>query len=384
MGVPEEVLFRPFETLSPGEQIKTLIATLFIGGDDFILLDEPTNHLDAAGKQAVTEYLRRKKSFIVVSHDRALLDAACDHIISIGRAGIEVMNGNYSVWAEEKRRRDARESSENEKLAKDVSRLTASTRATKSWSDKVEKTKTGNGPVDRGYIGHKSAKMMKRSKSLEARRQSAVEQKSALLHDVDQAGNLKITPLTHHQNVLAEAVGLRIDYLPDLAEITLRVERGDRIALTGENGSGKSSVLKLFAGENVPHTGTVKTASGLVISYVPQTAPEFRGDLRRFSAEAGVDLTMFFTILRNLGLTREALDSDMSDLSDGMKRKALLARSLCESAHLYIWDEPLNFIDIISREQIEDLIRRYEPTMLFVEHDETFARRVATVSVSLE
>jgi lincosamide and streptogramin A transport system ATP-binding/permease protein len=282
------------------------------------------------------------------------------------------------VWAEEKRRRDARELSENEKLAKDVSRLTASARATKNWSDKVESTKTGAGPVDRGYIGHKSAKMMKRSKTLEARRQSAIEQKNALLNDVERAGNLKMTPLPFRQKVLAEATDLCIEYLPNLRETTLRVEKGERIALTGGNGSGKSSILKLFACEDIPHTGTVKTASGLVISYVPQAAPAPGGDLRRFAADAGVDLTMFFTILRNLGLTREALDSDMSDLSDGMKRKALLARSLCESAHLYLWDEPLNFVDILSREQVEELILTYEPTMLFVEHDETFARRVAT------
>jgi lincosamide and streptogramin A transport system ATP-binding/permease protein len=382
LEVPEDVLFRPFETLSPGERTKALLATLFLGGGDFALLDEPTNHLDAMGKRAVAEYLRSKKGFLVVSHDRTLLDSVCDHTVSIGRAGIEVVSGSYSVWAEEKLRRDRREAAENEQLEKDIKRMKASERRAADWSGRTEKSKYGNGPVDRGYIGHKSAKLMKRSKAIEARRGEAARKKSELLKDVDTAGSLKLAPLRHHSEKLAYVSGLQIDYLPGKT-FDMAIGRGERIALTGGNGAGKSSIIKLIAGERIPHTGIVKTAAGLKISYVPQDIPEMPGSALRFAQGAGVDLTQFLAILVNLGLDRSAFDTDLAQFSDGQKRKVLIAKSLCEPAHLYLWDEPLNFIDILSREQIERLILEYRPSMAFVEHDDVFVGRIATRTVSL-
>jgi lincosamide and streptogramin A transport system ATP-binding/permease protein len=387
LGVPEEVLFRPFETLSPGERTKTLIASLFLDSGNFALLDEPTDHLDADGKRAVAEYLKSKKGFIIVSHDRALLDDVCDHIASIGKSGIEIISGNYSTFAEEKLRREQSERAENERLKKDITRLKTAARRTSDWSDKVEKSKKGNGPVDRGFVGHKSAKLMKRSKAIEARKEDAAEKKASLLNDVEQNREIKMTPLTHHSRTLAELKDIRVNYLTELPPFNLAVNQGERIALTGGNGAGKSTMLKLLANDTqispINYTGAVTLASGIVISYVPQTSDEARGDLRQFAGNAGADLTLFLTILRNMGLEREAFDANLEDISDGMKRKALIARSLCIPAHLYIWDEPLNYIDILSREQIEDLILTYNPTMLFVEHDEMFLRRVATRAVRI-
>ena len=116
---------------------------------------------------------------------------------------------------------------------------------------------------------------------------------------------------------------------------------------------------------------------------MPQDASFLRGDLRALARERGADVTQFFTILRKLGFSRAHLEADAADLSDGQKKKALLALSLCESAHLYLWDEPLNYIDALSRVQIEDLILRCQPTLLFVEHDMAFVRRVATRTVEL-
>jgi lincosamide and streptogramin A transport system ATP-binding/permease protein len=377
LGVPEELLFRPFSTLSPGERTKILLATLFLGHGDFVLLDEPTNHLDEDGKRAVAGYLRTKRGFLVASHDRALLDAICDHIVSIGRTGVEVTGGNYSVRAEENRRRDSRNVAENERLAKDIRRMEVAAGRTARWSDKVESSKYGNGPVDRGYIGHKSAKLMKRAKSLQRRQQEAIEQKQGLLKEIETSGTLKLFPLSHHADILAEMKEVRIGYLPDkLVDLTVR--SGERVALAGGNGSGKSSIMKLLAGLPIPHTGTVKTASGLTVSYIPQETSELSGDVRRFAATSGIDLTMFLSILTNFGLERSAFDIDIAGFSDGQKRKVLLAKSLCESAHLYLWDEPLNYIDIISSEQIEEAIIKYAPTMLFIEHDEVFAERIRT------
>ena len=165
--------------------------------------------------------------------------------------------------------------------------------------------------------------------------------------------------------------------------VCFQVEQGERIALCGPNGSGKSSILKLLCGQDIPHTGTLELASGLVISYVPQDASSLRGSLRDYAARCGIDETLFKTILRKLGFERVQFEKDMSDYSAGQKKKVLLARSMCQSAHLYIWDEPLNYVDVLSRIQIEELLTAFRPTLLFVEHDRMFCDKIATKLVEL-
>ncbi|WP_278382387.1 ATP-binding cassette domain-containing protein, partial [Clostridium tyrobutyricum] len=182
LEVSEDVLYRPFHLLSNGEQTKVMLAVLFLKENSFLLIDEPTNHLDIKARKIVGDYLNTKKGFILVSHDRNFLDNCVDHILSINKTNIEVQKGNFSSWLENKKRQDDFEIAENAKLKKDISRLSKSIRQTDTWSGKVEKTKHGTknsgSKVDKGYIGHKSAKMMKRSKTIEKRQQSAFDKKS--------------------------------------------------------------------------------------------------------------------------------------------------------------------------------------------------------------
>ena len=385
LDVPEDVLFRPFESLSFGERTKTLMAAMFLREDRFLLLDEPTNHLDQKGKQTIAKYLYGKKGFLLVSHDRALLDAVTDHTLSINKTNIEIQSGNYSQWFENKERQDHFEIEENRKLKKDIDRMQTAARQTSNWSSKVESTKTGNGPVDRGFIGHKSAKMMKRSKTLESRQQDAIDKKSSLLKNIESVGTLKLSPLSYRADTLIEIMDLSVDYGsgPVFEDASFSIKRGDRIALAGGNGSGKSSVLKLLTGENLPHSGLVKISSGVTISYVSQDTSQLTGDMKSFAVSSGIDYTLFLAILRNFGLERVHFEHDLQELSEGQKKKVLIARSLAESTHLYIWDEPLNFIDIPSRIQIEELLLKYEPTMIFVEHDEVFVNKVSTQIIEL-
>ena len=136
-------------------------------------------------------------------------------------------------------------------------------------------------------------------------------------------------------------------------------------------------------GEEIPHTGVVQTASGLKISYVPQSSSGLSGSLDDFIRDRQVEESLFKAILRKLDFSRELFTQPMERYSEGQKKKVLLAGSLCDQAHLYIWDEPLNYIDVISRMQIEDLLLAYEPTLLFVEHDAAFCQHVATRVVEL-
>ena len=384
-----DILNRPFDTLSNGERTKVLLAALFLRGNGYLLIDEPTNHLDAPARKAVSDYLKSKKGFILVSHDRAFLDNCVNHILSINKTDIEVQRGNFSSWRENRERQDNFEMAENEKLKKDITRLKSAAKRTSEWSDNVEKTKydTKNSGLrpDRGYIGHKSAKMMKRSKSLEHRQQSLIEEKSSLLKNIEEADSLKIHPLEYHASRLVTFDGVSISYGNKrvVGNVSFDIERGDRIALCGKNGSGKSSVIKLICGENITHTGNVYKGKTLIISQVSQDTAYLRGNLTAFAKESGIDESLFKAILRKLDFSRAQFDKDMADFSGGQKKKVLVAKSLCERAHLYIWDEPLNFIDVLSRMQIEELLLRYKPTMLFVEHDRTFTDIIATKRVEL-
>lgn len=389
LDVCADVLYRPFETLSNGEQTKTLLAALFLNEGHFLLIDEPTNHLDISARKIVSAYLQKKKSFILVSHDRSFLDGCTDHILSLNRANIEVQSGNFSSWMENFERQQSFEASQNERLKKDIARLKQSARRAAAWSERTESGKYGiqdSGlKADRGYVGHKSAKMMKRSKAIEARREQAIEQKSELLKNTETAEDLKISPLVYHSDTLVSFSDVSVSYSEKNVcnHVSFTVKRCDRIALDGKNGSGKSSLLKLLTGQPIEHTGEVRIGSGLVISYVPQDTSHLRGSLSDFARQSDIDESLFKTILRKMDFERIQFEKDMSDLSEGQKKKVLIAGSLCMHAHLYVWDEPLNFIDLYSRIQIEQLITEFSPTMVFVEHDSAFRAAAATKTVQL-
>lgn len=389
LQVSEDVLYRPFASLSGGEKTKVMLAVLFLKENNFLLIDEPTNHLDMHARTLLSEYLRNKRGFILVSHDRAFLDNCVDHILSINKTNMEVQKGNFSSWWENKQRQDQFELAENEKLNKDMKRLSQAAKRTNDWSHAVEKTKyntrNSGSKVDKGYIGHKAAKMMKRSKSLEHRQQAAMEQTSKLLKNIETADSLKLSQLSYHKRQLAELEQVSIHYGENTIckDISFTIEQGERIALAGRNGSGKSSVLKLIRGEAIPYTGTFRKGSQLKISYVSQDTAHLQGSLTDYALEHGIEESLFKAILRKLDFARVQFEKDMADFSGGQKKKVLIARSLCEQAHLHIWDEPLNFIDVLSRMQIEELLLTYTPTLLFVEHDREFCRQIATRVVEL-
>ena len=397
LDLDEEILHRPFHRLSNGEQTKAMLALLFTKQDNFLLIDEPTNHLDQNSRQAVSKYLQSKRGFILISHDRTFLDHCVDHILVLNKSGLEVQRGDFSGWWTQKERREQFEMSENERLQRDVKRLSDSAKRTASWSNKLESTKIGSHAADRGAIGHKAAKMMKHAKVTEAHREKALEEKSALLKDLEQASDLLLKPVRYHNNRFIEISELTVQYGDQslFNPLSFSIFQGDRIALTGRNGSGKTSILKLLLGSStpanhtipsnnvIPYGGQVYVASNLQLSYVSQDTSFLQGNIRDYASASGVEESLLKAVLRQLDFSRVQFEKDMADYSEGQRKKVLIAKSLCDRAHLYIWDEPLNFIDVLSRIQIENLLLTFQPTMLIVEHDEAFVRSVCTKTVTL-
>ena len=376
-----ELLYRPFGTLSFGERTRVMLAVLFSGENDFLLIDEPTNHLDQDAREIIKKYLASKKGFILVSHDRDLLDACIDHVLVLNRASIEVQSGNFSSWWENKEKADNFARMEHEKHVKEIGKLKAAADRSSRWAEKNENTKIGYDPAKehdrsistRSYIGAKTKKMQSRVKAYEERMDREIEKKEGI-------------------------TGLNFE-----------LKQGDRVFLKGKNGCGKSSLIKYIltqnlqnssnggiekrkitmsgcenlSGENIMATGTCSIASNLVISYINQDTSHLSGTLKEFAKKQEIDEPMLLSMLRSLDLDREQFVKNMEEFSEGQKKKVLIAASLLTPAHLYLWDEPLNYIDVFSRMQIEKLIAQFQPTMLIVEHDARFAKKLATKVVEL-
>lgn len=423
-----EVLYRPFVTLSHGERTKVMLAILFSGDNDFLLIDEPTNHLEQESREIVKTYLQQKKGFILVSHDRDLLDFCIDHVLVLNRQSIEVQNGNFSSWWENKRRMDAFHQSENQKHIKEIQRLKKAAERTRDWADRSEGTKIGYNPVKehdrsaatRSYIGAKTKKLQSRVKQTEVRIAGEIAQREGLMQDIETPVDLKIMPMRHHKEVLISAEKYGISYertkgTGDHLELhtvfrdfDFELRQGERVFLHGGNGCGKSSFIKAILTHNmeadcknsqvndmwsgggqktfdkVTEQGTLYTASGMIISYINQDTSFLHGKLRHFCRERELDESLFYAILRQLDFERVQFSRNMEEYSEGQKKKVLVAASLLKSAHLYIWDEPLNYIDVFSRMQIEKLILDYHPTMLVVEHDVKFREKIATRVVEMK
>ncbi|MCJ7847436.1 MAG: ribosomal protection-like ABC-F family protein [Blautia sp.] len=402
LHVEADILYRPYQTLSHGERTKVMLAVLFSRENYFLLIDEPTNHLDMETRELLCAYLNRKKGFILVSHDRWLLDSCIDHVLALERNQIEVEKGNFTSWWENKQRRDQYEISENEKLKQEIKKMEESARKASAWAEKAENTKIGFNPLKehdrfldtRAYIGEKARRMQQRRKNLERRQQTAIREKEQLLKNLEQPAQLRLTPLTHHKETYIRIKDASVSYGSHqvIRNFSMELKRGERILLQGKNGCGKSSILKMIlrdAGMRLPREkdfcvqGQHELAAGLEISYINQDTSFLRGSLDAYMERESLDGSLFRAILRKLDFERIQFEKPMEEYSEGQKKKVLIASSLLKPAHLYIWDEPMNYIDIFSRMQIEELILEYEPTMLLVEHDRDFGNRCATQVITI-
>lgn len=410
LGLDRGLWSRPLTSLSGGEQTRCLLAGLFAARAGFPLVDEPTNHLDLAGRKLVAGYLAGKPGFLLVSHDRAFLDDCVDHVIALNPQTVDTARGSYTAWRESHRRQLAGQVRSNALLKKDIRRLEATAAARRTGADakEAEKTAAGRSTLpsgrgkDKGFIGARAARQMKRALAAERRAGQAADERRGSLVDVEKTYALKVlapdsAKLLREPLVRAREVSLvRGSRL--FEPVSFEIGSGDRVALIGPNGCGKTSLLDVLAALAGPDQepaidlgpdaglsvdGALAVASRLQISRASQIPRWRTGRLRAHLDDAGLDEASLRQIMAALGVRGGVLDQPLEQLSQGQLKKIELARSLATPAHLYLWDEPLNYVDVDARERLENAMLDSGASFLFAEHDALFVARLATKTVSL-
>ncbi len=395
LELDEDILYKPYCVLSGGEKTKLQLISLFLDEVRFPLIDEPTNHLDTHGREVTANYLKRKNGFILISHDRNFLDLSTDHTMAINKTNIEISPVSFSTWWEQNELREKSEAAQNEKLKKDIARLKKAEETVEKWSNISESKKIGFDPRKeeksinrRSYEGAKAKKTMKLAKNMERRFEGKIEEKSSLLKNHENRESLKISGTKHYSDLLIKTKNLTLFYdgIRICEPVDLEIRQGMFFSLQGTNGCGKSTLLKLITGDaesNLTYEGELIKASNLTFSFVKQDISSLKGTLREYAFEVKADEPRFKSILRKMGFSKDNLEQDISSLSEGQKKCVLIAGSLCQDANIYIWDEPLNFIDIYIRQTIEEMLSESNITMLFIEHDKAFVDSIATDSFEI-
>lgn len=382
LSLDKEILWRPFEQLSGGEQTKVLLAALFCEESRFQLLDEPTNHLDINSRNIVSEYLKKKKGYIVVSHDRNFIDEVVDHVLVIEKSQINLFKGNFTTYEQQKELRDRYELEQNSSLKAEIDRLKQTSKEKADWAHQREK-ESG----DDAFANARAARMMKKSKAIEKRMLTKIEDKTKLLKDIENVSALTVNCISSHRDPVLRVKNFSLSYGDKLLfqPVTFDIYQGEQVALVGPNGSGKTAFLNYLIQQSFSGvvSGELYLPLGVMKSIVRQNHEDNGGSLKDFAVENNLDYTHLLNNLRILGFERDVFNVPIEYMSNGQKKKVEFAKSLGMPAELYVWDEPLNYLDVFNQKQIETMIVEYKPTLLFVEHDQAFLSNIASKIVEI-
>src|SRR5919112_488022 len=341
LGFAPEDWKRPVGSFSGGEQSRIALARLLMEEPDLILLDEPTNHLDLRAIEWLENFVQGAKSAVlVVSHDRYFLDAVAGSILELEDGRLHRYPGNYSKYVTEKNRAKARKASQAKSKQKLLDRM-----------EKIEdpRSSTRNVKLDLGRATARAGRVV-----LE-------------MEDVLYAHDDTDEPL--------------------LEDLDLVVERGERVALLGPNGTGKSTIMRLATGELSPESGTVRTGNNVTLAYQDQQLARL-DDTKTVLQEAmdstGFDAPDARDLLGAFLFSGEDVFKKVKYLSGGERNRLSLAEIVVSGANLLLLDEPTNNLDIPAREALEDALLEYRGTMFFISHDRYFLRKLATRVVELE
>ena len=396
MQVDTNLIWQPINTLRGGEQTKVLLALSFINKDAFPLIDEPTNHLDEKSRIQVVRYLQKhSQGYIVVSHDRDFLNQITNHILAIEHTEIHLYQGNYASYEDTKEKRDKFNQEKNEKLRGQIKALNESRQRIKGYSLQSENNKKASAhkneihaDINKGFFGHKAAKIMKRSKNIERRMDKDIQDRKGLMTNVESVPELEMNFQPNYHSTLLETrhLDLKVKDKKLFKDLNLIIRNRGIVSLEGKNGAGKSTFLKsiLNKSTDVTYQGILNLTNGLRVSYLPQDFVEYSGTLAEFSQKEHLSYEKILNVLRKMGFPRSSFETRIEEMSIGQQKRVSIAKSLVEEADFYLWDEPANYLDVFNQDQLIDVLRKTKPAMLLVEHDEYFISQVASKRIELK
>lgn len=363
LSIDGDMRRRLFDQLSGGEKTRVNLGRLILEDTDILLLDEPTNHLDLQATEWLEEYIRSFRGTVVtISHDRYFLDRTVTRIIEILDGKAEFYSGNYSFYAIEKERRYQERMKQYLKEQAKIQQLEKAAEQMHLWAF------MGNDAL------HKRAFSME--KRIERMRTTAKPTKARRLEARFQSREFKGDEVLQIKGV-SKAFGEKRLF----EDVYLRCEGGERIALLGENGTGKTTLLNMLTGSERPDSGVIRLGPAVKAAYLPQVIhfehPE-RSILDTMLYELDITPQSARNRLAAYQFTGEDVFKSVSVLSGGELSRLRLCMLMDESINLLILDEPTNHLDIDSREWLEQAVEAFDGTLLFVSHDRYFINRFAT------
>ena len=363
LDIPQDMLEREFDKLSGGEKTRVNLARLILEDTDILLLDEPTNHLDLRATEWLEDYiLHFRGTVLAISHDRYFLDTVAQRCIEIVDGRAEFYSGNYSFYAVERQRRFEEQLRKYEKDQAKIEQLQRAAAQMHLWAfmgnDKLHK---------RAFSMEKRIERLSQTeKPKEARKLSAHFKESEFRAD---------------EVLVAENLSKAFSGRVLFSGVEFKVTGGERIAVVGDNGTGKSTLVKLIVGEEEPDAGYVRKGPAVRMAYLPQIV-KFR-DPSLSAADTVIDechctMQAARDSLGAFGFTGEDALKAVGTLSGGEQSRLRLCILMRADVNLLILDEPTNHLDIPSREWMEDALSTYGEALLFVSHDRYFIEKFAT------
>ena len=363
LEISQDMRGQLFSSLSGGEKTRVNLARLILEDTDILLLDEPTNHLDLRATEWLEEYLDKfKGTVLTVSHDRYFLDKVVNRIVEIQGGKAEFYSGNYSFYVVEKERRYEEKLRQYEKEQAKIEQLQAAADKLHLWAF------MGNDKL------HKRAfSMEKRIERLRTTDKPTKERRLDIKFGERDFRGDEVLVIKD----LAKSFGERTLF----SDVNLLVEGGERIALLGDNGTGKSTLLKILLGEEEPDSGKLRMGPTVKVGYLPQIIHFDRPernlvDTMLYAQDCSTQTAR--NRLAAFNFRGEDVFKPVSALSGGEQSRLRLCMLMDEQINLLILDEPTNHLDIASREWIEEAVAEYEGNLLFVSHDRYFIKQFAT------
>lgn len=367
LDIPPAMQERPFMSLSGGEKTRVNLARVILMDTDILLLDEPTNHLDLHSIEWLEEYLSAfKGTVLLISHDRYFLDRVAQRIFELQDGALTVYNGNYSYYVDKKQELMEQLEAAKKRQDKEIDRLSFTVERMKGW-------------------GMGNAKLMKRAFAME-RRLQRIERIQTIRQEHKMKSRFKEAGRSGDE--VYYLVGLQAGYdKPFHQPLDATVLRGERVAIIGDNGCGKTTLVNTMQCKVAPYAGRIYEGAGLRTGYLPQVVefshPE-RNIVDTMLYETGLDVQDSRDRLAAYGFRGESVFKEVSVLSGGEKARLKLCIFMNSEINTLFLDEPTNHLDILTKEWIEDAIDEFGETMIFVSHDRYFINRFATRIWSFE